>query len=144
MTPKFQESRAVREFKRSADFESSAARFEFEKEMVDGVRYANGTKVRKPSHSRFRPTIVVSKPKEPEFRMPPQVRYDAEMRGDEQSKRAALARRATRIQCVLRTARAEGRSGACAMGLGGEFTRFKLADFDRIIRACQALIEVSS
>jgi hypothetical protein len=30
------------------------------------------------------------------------------------------------------------------MGLGGEFTKFKAADFDRVIRACQAFIEVSS
>jgi hypothetical protein len=52
----------------------------------------------------FRATHVVSKPKKPEFRMPAQVRYDAEMRGDEQS--------------------------------------FRLADFDRVLRACQQIIGV--
>jgi hypothetical protein len=27
------------------------------------------------------------------------------------------------------------------MGLGGEHTKFKLADFDRTIRACEAILE---
>jgi hypothetical protein len=141
LRPKFEESRAMHESKRSADFESSADRFKFEKEVIDGVRYADGTKVRQPSRIGFRPTNVVSKPKRPESRTPAQDRYDAEMRSDEQSKRAALARRAKRIQYVLRTARAEGRTEARAMGLGGEVTKFKLADFDRIMRACQAFID---
>jgi hypothetical protein len=115
-------------------------RFDVERDIINGVRNADGTKRSKSKTIGYRPTHVVAKPKEPAFRLPAQIRYDAEMRGDEQSKRAALIRRAKRITVVLRTAMKEGEPWAHAMGLGGELTKFKRADFDRTIRACEALL----